>query len=314
MTKKVSLSEIRSRIHDKSHDYFVFEYRRWDRAKRDMFYGATDALYDASLASDSYGRAITKDQGANLLVCYGFLQSLYIQQDAVWTLSRALELTWHPNDSHRLREIRNVRNRLTGHPALGGEKEKPRRLSSAIISSDSITPCGFQATIYYEDGFKNVFVDVSTYLGDNEKQLIAQLRAVEKKMDAEERKFRRKRANPPMSDVFSGSFDYLLQRLWCGLNDQDRLLQAKAHAKIIREEILSLRKDIEKRELNSEQMAHCFDRIFRGIQRLEKIMNKKSFSANDHCDFDLVYEGTKSQIRKLKKIVRDLDEKLSTLV
>src|ERR1700754_1022321 len=129
-------STIRGRIHNKSHDYFAFSMNRWDRTKRSMFYGATDALSDTSNAAGNYEHAITPNMGSNLLACYGFLQALYIQQDAIITLSRAVGLNWHPNGNERLRQIRDARNRLTGHPALAGERENPRRLSSAIIAYD----------------------------------------------------------------------------------------------------------------------------------------------------------------------------------
>ena len=125
-----ALSAIRERLHRKSHDYFVFDQSRRTRASWSMFYGATDALLDAGTAAASYGRAISLDAGANLLACYGFLQALYVQQDAVRTLSRAVGLNWHPNSDERLKEIRDIRNRLTGHPARADRSEAP---SSAIL-------------------------------------------------------------------------------------------------------------------------------------------------------------------------------------
>lgn len=315
MKNKLNLAEIRGRVHKKSHDYFVFEYGRWDQFKRNMFYGATDALYDASLAADSYSRLITKDQGGKLLACYGFLQALYIQQDAVQILSRALGLNWHPNNNNRLKVIRDVRNRLTGHPALAGEMDKPpRRLSSAIIPAGDITKSGFRGHIYFEDGFEDIDVDVSKFVEDNEKHLVAQMQAVEKVMDTKERKFRRKRGSPPLSDVFERGFSYLLQRLWCDLNDDNRLLQAKAHAKMLREAMEELQNDLTKRELDSEPTSLYFDRIFRGIHWLERIMKKKSFSKNDHYDFDLIYHGMKKQISKLRRNIYDLDVILGTRV
>jgi len=52
-----------------------------------MFYRATDALLDASEAAASYSQLISSNTGAKLLACYGFLQALYVQQDAVKALS-----------------------------------------------------------------------------------------------------------------------------------------------------------------------------------------------------------------------------------
>src|SRR5216684_830467 len=100
-------SVVRERLHSKSHDYFVFAHGRWDRARRSMFYGATDALLDSSQAAACYGHFVSSNNGVKLLTCYGFLQALYVQQDAVKVLSRAVGLKWDPNNDKRLKEIRN---------------------------------------------------------------------------------------------------------------------------------------------------------------------------------------------------------------
>lgn len=76
-----SLSDIRARLHRKSHDYFTFEYSHRERTSWRMFYGATDALLDASMAARAFGQAVRGELAVDLLVCYGFLQALYIQQD-----------------------------------------------------------------------------------------------------------------------------------------------------------------------------------------------------------------------------------------
>jgi hypothetical protein len=88
-----------------------------------------------------------------------------------------------------LREIRDTRNRLSGHPARAGENEKPPRFSSAIIPDHDINRNGFRGHVYYDDMIVHVDVDVSTFLIDNEERLLTQLRKVEAKMDDTERQF-----------------------------------------------------------------------------------------------------------------------------
>src|SRR4029077_1522640 len=115
--------EIRQRIQDKSHGYYS-RLEVWHNAEqRRLFYGATDAILDASNAASSYGGAIVADAGVNLLLCYGFLQALYVQQDAVWNLCKALGLRWRPHDDAGLLRIRMLRNRLCGHPASADSGE-----------------------------------------------------------------------------------------------------------------------------------------------------------------------------------------------
>jgi hypothetical protein len=124
------LGEIRERIIRKSREYFVFD--RMDLEKRNMFHGAMDALLDAGMAAACYGRAFSADTGIDLLICYGFLQAIYIQQDAVVTLCESLELKWDPNENEQLKKIREARNRLTGHPSKAGKNRISRQRSFHI--------------------------------------------------------------------------------------------------------------------------------------------------------------------------------------
>jgi hypothetical protein len=311
-----SYSVLRERLHRKSHDYFVFARGRWDRASQNMFYGATDALLDSSQAAASYRYLVSSKVGANnvgakLLACYGFLQALYVQQVAVEVLSRAVGLSWRANNDKRLKEIRDVRNRLSGHPARAGEHEKPRRLSSAIIPYDDITQCGFRGHVYYDDGFigEDIKVDVAAFQKDNEERLSRQMQFIEKTMDEQERQFRIEQAARPFSLCFGTNFDYLVQRLHCDLSDVRRLGQAQAHARMIREAIEMLEKELTDRGFESE--AHSWKIVFTGLDLLEAIMSRKSSSMSTQHEFDLMFDGLEKKIDSLRADVANIDAKLS---
>jgi hypothetical protein len=307
-----NFSTVRSRLHKKSHDYFVFSHGRWDRTKRSMFYGATDALLDTSQASESYEHAITSNMGANLLACYGFLQALYIQQDAVITLSRAVGLSWHPNSNERLKQIRDARNRLTGHPALAGARDSLRRLSSAIIAYDDITPLGFRGHVYYEDGFEDIKVDVAAFRKDNEDLLSLQMEQVEQKMDEQESKFRIKEALHPLSSVFTNQFSYLMQRLSCDLTDEGRNGQAQTHAKMIREIMIGFQNELATRGFASEAASYHLRLIFTGLNRLEAFMSDSCPTQEKQDEFDLIYAGIEKNVRQLMNFTAEIDTRLRT--
>jgi len=279
-----------------------------------MFYGATDALLDAEMAAAAYVRAITADAGVNLLVCYGFLQAIYIQQDAVRTLSRAVGLDWHPGMDVRLKEIRDTRNRLTGHPARAGEKEPQPRPSSAIIAYHDITQSAFRGHVYYEDGSDDVIVDVNTIFRDNEERLALQLEAVEQAMDNEEARFRREQSTRPFSTVFEKPFNYLMQRLQCDLGDDARVPQAEAHAKMIREEMQTLQEDLRSRGFEWPAISYHMGLIFTGLDMLEKLLRKTPPRPNDQNEFDLVYDGLEKNVDRVRGFVKQIDEKLRTAV
>jgi hypothetical protein len=305
-------SVVRSRIHEKSHGYFVFSDRRWDREKRNMFYGATDALADTSHAAANYENAISSNAGSNLLVCYGFLQALYVQQDAVITLSRALGLSWSPNNNVRLKQIRDTRNRLAGHPALAGERDNPRRLSAAIIGSDDITKFGFRGHVYFEDGFENIDVDVPAFRTDNEELLSLQMQRAEKQMDEQERDFRKREALHLLSPRFQGPFSYLMQRLSCDLADEGRVIQAQFHAQEIRKVITDFRDELQTRGFSSEGIAYHIRLVLTGLNRLEAFMRDQCLPEERQDEFDLIYDGVEKQIGKIMSFATEIDKKLCT--
>jgi hypothetical protein len=305
-----SLSDIRDRIHKKSGEYFTFAYGRRDHASWRMFYGATDALSDASMAARAFSKAIRSDPAINLLVCYGFLQAIYIQQDAVWTLSRAVEIKWRPNDNPKLRQIRDMRNRLTGHPAIAGENSKPKRLSSAIISYDRVSSDSFKGSIYFEDHFEPVVVSVVDVLNDNEAQLSLQMLEIERKMDEQEQNFRAEQSKTLLASEFGQPFDYLLRRLHCDLNDDGRVGQAQAHLKMIREILDRLKEQLDTRGFGSTAITYDFGRIFTGLGLLDSIMHKEKYTEADQHMLDLVYDGIEKNIKELRNLIDDLDRHL----
>jgi hypothetical protein len=308
------LAELRDRVHRKSQEYFTFEYGRRDPKKWRMFYGATDALLDAGMAAAGYARAITSDPAVNLLVCYGFLQAIYIQQDAIRTLSRAVGLQWRPKEDARLGEIRDLRNRLTGHPARAGENEERSRPSSAIIAYHEVTQAAFRGHVYYEDGLEDVVIDVASILTDNEERLALQLQVIEQKMDEEEAQFRSEHSARPFSVYFVKPFDYLMQRLQCDLHDEARLPQAQAHAAMIREKMQALQEDLKNRGFFWAAISYHMGLIFTGLDLLEKIMRRNAPSVDDQHEFDLLYDGIEKNVQQLRSFIVQLDEKLNSAI
>jgi len=277
-----------------------------------MFYGATDALLDASMAAGAFSRSVRKESAIDLLVCYGFLQALYIQQDAVLTLSRAVGLKWHPNENPILKKIRDTRNRLTGHPAHAGENERPRRLSSAVITYRDVRPDAFSGYIYFEDTGEPVTVSVAVILQDNEAQLALQMQNIEAEMDNQERKFRAENVKRPLSDNFGTGFSYLLEKLRCDFNDQTRVEQAQTHVTLIREVIEKLQNDLSEREFEPADVDYHIDLILTALNFMGSTLNEETHSRYDKNMFYLVLDGFHTNLDDLKSIIAEIDSRLRT--
>lgn len=75
--------------------------------------------------------------GSSYLLAYGFLQALFLQQDAVEHLHDAIQLPWESDPL--LKEIREIRNDSIGHP-----KNRQGGKSFSLISRPSISKSGFE--------------------------------------------------------------------------------------------------------------------------------------------------------------------------
>ena len=309
-----SLAAIRDRIHRKSENYFTFSYRSRGPDKWRMFYGATDALLDASMAASAFDKAVRANSAIDLLVCYGFLQALYIQQDAVWTLSRALGLDWRPNNDSRIKEIRDLRNRLTGHPALARENEKPPRLSSAIIAYHDVKPDSFSGHIYFDGRIEQAHVNVPSVLKANEERLAIQLLAVEAEMDNRERQFRSEQAKKPFGNLFGTDFDYLIQRLRPELDNEGRVVQATTHAAMIRDRVNLLKQELTSRSLDAEYLSYELSVALDGLDLIERMIAESDRSSKSQNEIDIVCDGFVTNMDKLRNLVAELDKKLSSSV
>jgi hypothetical protein len=308
-----SYGMIRQRIHHKSHDYFTF--RRRSEQERNRFFGATDALLDTDIEASHFGDGVRTAPHSRLLLCYGFLQALYVQQDAVMTLSKAVGVdAWKPDDDPRLREIRDVRDRVRGHPAY---RDRTYRPSSAIINSRDVCETHFQGSVYYEDNFEVIRVDVAQYLRDNKERLSNQMLKIEAVMDDKERAFRSSHAIQPFSSCFGSGFLYLRQRLHCLLSDDHRLIQAEDHAARLVEIFSQLQQSLLSRGLEAEAKSPTFDTLCFGLDLLQKLMkrdDKRVDIVDRQMHFDLIYTGVEKYIDMLIREMRDLDEKLSAAV
>lgn len=300
-------SEIRSRIHEKAHNYFVFA--RLPERQKKQFFGATDALLDTDIDEDVFGRGIKAAPASQLLICYGFLQVLYVQQDAVATLSKSLGMRWKPESDADLKLIRDARNRLCGHPAESGGNIKNGRISSAIIIPHEITDERFSGAVYYEDSFEKITVDVRHFLYVNRERLLLQLTNVENEMDVRERAFRDDLSKQTFAGVFESGFDYLLHRLHCSLKNEDRRIQAECHAGMVETALKELQEKLAATGFDDRANSSGFRITLHGIGQLREIIRAQDFSTKQQDQFDLIFTGVERYLSEIITEMRELDAK-----
>ncbi len=136
-------------------------------------FGATDTLLESSLAASAYEETYSQDTGAQVLIAYGFLQSLFVMQDAVrqlhWAVFKKDCKVWENKD---LSEIRSARNRIAGHPSRADrEKSDGLGISSAFFPFFMLLKTSFLAQLYLQKGSVEIFVNVPDWRRRNKSEL-----------------------------------------------------------------------------------------------------------------------------------------------
>jgi hypothetical protein len=98
-----------------------------------------DVIGDTELACSAYEQMPDAAwPGSSYILLYGFLQALFLQQDAVHNLHEALSLPYEPDPL--LREIQELRNDAAGHPTQRDRGKERRRRSATFLGRRSAGP------------------------------------------------------------------------------------------------------------------------------------------------------------------------------
>ena len=303
----LAFAEVRERLHTKAGDYFVCDLKRWNRAKWRLFFGATDALLDTEFALSNVARGVPADRQHAILACYGYLQALYIQQDAVALVWKALNLPGDPLADPKVQRVRELRNRIAGHPARAEKMGPGKRPSSAIINLHDINPSsGFKAVIYYDDDMDVVDVAFAQLLADNCGGLTESLLEAERTMDEREAAFRQAESVQPLAAAFENGLTYTLEKLRCGPDDSRREMAMRMLASSLDD----LETQLKDRKFWYEAAEYPIDSIRAGL-RLGERLHEISEADRVEQTWWVVSEGIDSHVRNLLTHLRALDEKLA---
>lgn len=109
-----------------------------------QMWASCDVLEDTCIGIEYYIKCDYKEDntGSKYLYLYGLLQLLFVQQDALWHLSEALEEEIKPSDTPKIEEIREIRNCSIGHSTKKGWNKNLHEFIS--ISQISINKSSFE--------------------------------------------------------------------------------------------------------------------------------------------------------------------------
>lgn len=150
--------------------------RNWQRlcSSMDTIEDTEEAIYEYLKLPEFSGL------GSGYLYLYGLFQTLYVQQDAIRSLSKAL-LKKNINfkkEYPNIYKVREIRDDIFGHPT---DRDNDKR--SHIISRMTMTKSSFQVLDYYDDHNEFRMINVLQSIEQQSKDISIILRQIKGKLE-----------------------------------------------------------------------------------------------------------------------------------
>lgn len=174
-----------------------------------------DVIGDTALSiQDYFCSPFPSSDGLKYIYTYGFLQSLFLQQDAVRHLAEAFDIPHDPSD--RLTKVREIRNSAIGHPT----KQNIKKLTYYnYISRTTLTKTGFTLMrASAENDAQFIDVDIVSIVTEQLTDIEAALSALSKKLQEADRMHREKFGDNLLKDIFHASTGYLFEKVSQGIH------------------------------------------------------------------------------------------------
>ena len=313
----MSIASLRGEIRDAN--LFYLDQRPID--ERHRLDGVMDVLSDCEIALHRFNTNRNNGNKPSLIECYGFLQILYVQQDAVKELSQLYGLTgtgvpnsWTPSKrSLRCARVRNLRNQLAGHPARNWAR------TTAIIPEGLIQNDYFEYALYGVgavglSSFQKGEVNFAEFIARNEHSLSAQLKRIKKEIWRLENTYRAQEKAIPLEQIMRSSWAYQWGKVYLGSNsfkDNNDRLHALTCVQGVQAEFQKLKTELTNRNLWSRVHRDHFNGVDNGLDWITKTLTT-NVKSKAKCDlYDLVYHGTNYHLDCIIDNLKCFDEQMA---
>ncbi|MFQ5875468.1 MAG: hypothetical protein ACE5JL_16960 [Dehalococcoidia bacterium] len=275
-----------------------------------------DVIEDSALAIEAYSRLESAvEPGPKYLAVYGLLQALVLQQDAVRYLCAALALEDIVGQYPRLREIRQVRHDVAGHPTKRGP-QKGRPESYHAVSRVTLGPGGFQLLSNYSDGHSKIrHINVPKLIQDQEQCVTHALHRVVELLGVEVAAHKAKFRGEKLVECFPEAWAYYASKLAEGAYNRDKVHArgALASAESLADMLDAFRQTLAGRGIELD----TYDSVKLLYDELEyPLMELKSFfealtqgkeSEIDHRAMYIFAWYVKAKVGELRDIAEEID-------
>lgn len=265
-----------------------------------------DVIGDTELAFHAH-KKMSDDSppGSSYIIAYGFLQALFLQQDAVRHLCEALHLQFE-NDP-LLNEIREIRNNAVGHPTKRGHGKG--KLFN-YISRWSISKSGFELmTVEPNIGSTmNTKVNFRSLLNTQHVQLENVLDALLQALQREEMEHRKQFRDEKLEELFPQTLSYYFQKTHEAA--QSAMWEfGTIHVSLINKVFKEFKTALEKRQIACAYpgVEYQLEQLEYPLAQLEEYFAEKGQGRLNTIDAGIFTTFVHNEMLALKEMARELD-------
>lgn len=284
-----------------------------------MLASSMDLISDTESAIASYEACDDDDKGMRYLLAFGVLQAMYVQEDSLESLVRALER----NNSYKIESepgvlpIRKARNCAIGHPTKEGDAKpkKDGRLgeqTSYVIEQSSLSARGF-TLLAYSNLRDTEFIDcdVQALIKANRALASRILGRTIERLHQIEMEHRQEFKDEKLENIFPSQMSYYFEKIFSWIHSPSESNNAigRVGLDIISEAFFKFKGALTKRGIlnGSSHLRYEIDEAEYPLQELIAYFEHSGFLTDPRAA-DIFLHFLRDKLRDLVKIAAELDE------
>jgi hypothetical protein len=253
-----------------------------------------------------------EDHGGKYLFTCGLLQALIVQQDAVKNIFEALEFNEILWTKTPLKEIRELRNRSTGHPT---KTISVFPNASHFISYPTLEKYSFQLMVCEKDKNRFPVVDIRHLINIQRVELAKKLNEIIKKYEKDDKMHKKRYVSDKLEQIFHG-INYDTSKLYEGIEHGE--IFKTIHAGILLKEIGRILDKFENK-LKEREEEHCVTEIYREIaypmrELVKYFKNSNTERIINHQTAYIFVFYIDKKIEELKNIAIEIDNEYAGII
>ena len=280
-------------------------WERKDNGDWSKLWTAVDNIEDTQSAIDEYFSL----NNFSRLAVYGLLQSMFVQQDAVSHLEKAIKIAtpdWK-KDYPELSNIRDIRNETIGHPI----SEKGSYTSISYTNNLNILEYG----LWTNDNFEHKTIDLKNIVDVQHDLLLKEVDRIMNKIKNDEIQHKQNFKDKSLLKLLDTT-GYHIQKLWSFERSRE---YSKINFETLKSIYENFKEEIKKRfkiDKVDEQGVQIPGLIL-VIQHIEKIVPRiekmiPMDNTVDQLDLDVYVESLDKAFNDLRNMAKEIDDEFDT--